>query len=713
MGFLDKARTAFENATHGIRSEVTDAASQPQDEKDVVAFIRTKVEESRNNPSRVAFEQQTLTNTAYLLGYDSIYFDSRARTFRPISGLGVYPQKNRVHANLILPNIQNRLARLLKNPPKYDVYPNTTSPDDKDAARLTLKVVNHVWDKERIDEKRIELGMWQQQAGHAWIKVYWDPLRGDILPNPNVEPVDGAEMPGEPENVEYEGDVGVDVCSPFEIFVDPLAKSQDEMQWLIHAKVRKLSYFKDHYPDRGGLVKEESAWLLSIQNLLKINNMTSRGISGSPTDPVMQGSAIELAYFEKPSKKYPKGRMIITANGIMLRYDDLPCGKIPYVKFDDVKVAGKFYSESLITHLRPIQDQYNRNLRRKAEYINKGLSLKLIAAKGHGLTQESLNDTTEVMEFNPVEGASPPKDLPSPQMPQYVFNEDANLKQQFAEISGISEVSKGQLPSASIPAQGMQMLVEADETRAGIVTTSNENSWALVGALIARYASKYYITKRFIKEAGEDGEYSYTEFSGEDLRESYDVRVVKGSTLPNSKVLKRQEILNLHQTGYLGDPNDPLLKQKVLNNLEYGDISEVWEDLRVDLQQITRTVEQIEAGMNPEFDIDDNHKLHFDYKNRLRKSEKFQTYTPEVQAIFMRDLRAHKLYADNPQLTITPPPMPPPGVGMPGPGMPPPPGVGAQPPGAGAPPFPIEPQLQVEPPPQQLPPINQTGLVNP
>ena len=85
MGFLDKARTAFENATHGIRSEVTDAASQPQDEKDVVAFIRTKVEESRNNPSRVAFEQQTLTNTAYLLGYDSIYFDSRARTLRPIS----------------------------------------------------------------------------------------------------------------------------------------------------------------------------------------------------------------------------------------------------------------------------------------------------------------------------------------------------------------------------------------------------------------------------------------------------------------------------------------------------------------------------------------------------------------------------------------------------------------------------------------------------
>lgn len=332
MDFLNKAKAALFGEADGKLPEITDASEQPNDEKEIVSYIRNKVDEARTNASRVAFEQQTLTNTAYLMGYDSIYFDSKTRSFRPTAGIsGGYPTRSRVHANLILPNVQNRLARLLKNPPKYDVYPNTSSPEDKDAARLTLKVINNIWDKERIDEKRIETGMWMQQAGHAWIKVSWDPTKGEPLPN--VDPMQ--------ETTEFAGDISVDACSPFEIFVDPLAKSYDEMQWLVHAKVRKLSYFRDHYEERGKLVKEEGAWLLSIQNLFKINNMTSKGTWGQQGDPSMQNAAIELAYFEKPTKKYPKGRMIITANGVLLKYSDLPVGKIPYVKFDDVKVADR------------------------------------------------------------------------------------------------------------------------------------------------------------------------------------------------------------------------------------------------------------------------------------------------------------------------------------------------------------------------------------
>ena len=206
------------------------------------------------------------------------------------------------------------------------------------------------------------MGMWMQQAGHAWIKTYWDPTKGKPLPYQeqiDADQISAETNPTEPVNQElhFEGDIGIDVCSPFEIFVDPLAKNQEEMQWLIHAKVRKISYFRDQYEERGHLVKSEGAWLLSIQNMFKINNMNSRGSSGTNQDKAMENSAIELAYFEKPTRKYPKGRMIITTNGVLLKYAELPIGEIPYTKFDDVKIGGKFYSESLITHLRPPQDR--------------------------------------------------------------------------------------------------------------------------------------------------------------------------------------------------------------------------------------------------------------------------------------------------------------------------------------------------------------------
>ena len=612
--------------------KLEDKDQQPRDEQQIVSWVKGKVEEVRNHATRIAFESEAITNTAYLIGYDNVYFDARAKQLRSFNRAGKAPRRGRIHSNLIMPTVNNRLARLCKNPPRYDVRPNSNRQEDKDAARLSKKVIDSTMERERANEKRIDLTMWMQQAGHSYVKVYWDHTKGRELPDYD----ESDELSG----IEYEGDIALDICSPLEIFADPLAKTIDDAQWVIQAKVRKLSYFRTHYPERGELVKEEGAWLQSIQNILRINSMSNRGTDG--TQDQMKNAAIEVAYYEKPSRKYPSGRQIIVANGVLLEYKNLSCGHIPFVKFDDIKIGGKYYSQSVITAMRPLQDQYNRMMRRKAEFLNKGLNLKFIAPKGHGLTQESINDSTEVIEYNPVEDGSQPKPVQAPQLPQYAYTDGETLKQDLNQISGINEASQGQMPSASIPAIGMQMLVEQDETRIGVITESNENSWAKVGELILRYAAKYYKAPRLIKEAGEAGEYLVQEFTSEDLKDHFDVIVIRGSTLPGSKVLKRQEIINLHQMGYLGNPQDPAVLAKVLQQLEYGDIAEVWEDQSVDMQQIKRSLQDIEGGMIPDIHDDDNHRMHFEYKNRLRKTEKFLNYPPKIKQLFLADLLTHK-----------------------------------------------------------------------
>lgn len=657
MSIFDQILEKMQGSKKDELEPIKEPSDQPQDELKIVSWVKNKVEESKSNGSRVAFESQVVTNTAYLLGFDSVYFDSRNRALRSYGSTSGWPQRSRPHSNLILPTIQNRLARLCKNPPRYDVRPNSNSQEDKDAARLTLKVIQSTLEREKANEKRINAYMWKQQAGHVFMKVYWDARKGKEIPELDEE--------GNTVGVEYEGDIALDTVSPLEMFVDPLAKTMDDASWVIQAKVRKLSYFRDYYGERGRLVKAEGAWLLSTQNLLKINQMNSRSGGTGGNDEAMKNAAIELAYYERPSKKHPNGRMIVVAGGVLLAYKDLPCGEIPFVKFDDVKVGGKFYSESIITHMRPLQDQYNRNMRRKAEFLNKGLALKFLADKGHGMHQEALNDTTEVIEKNPdtkVEALTPP------QLPNYVYTDSDTLKQDLNQVSGISEPSQGQMPSASIPAVGMQLLVEQDETRIGIETESNENSWADVGRLIAKYAARYYDAPRMLKEAGQTGDYYIHEFTGQDLRDHFDVIVVRGSTLPGSKVLRRQELLNLMQMGMLGDPMDPMVRSKVLSWLEFGDVAEVWEDQSVDMQQVKRSIEEIEQGVFPEIHPDDNHQMHFEYKNRLRKTPKFTQYPPMVQQIFLQDLEQHKMFLmPPPMMPGMDPNMPP---GMP-PGMPP------------------------------------------
>lgn len=630
----------FEKIAHALTGAEPEkgALEQGQDEKDIVAYIKSKVEEARQIPARIAFESQVVTNTAYLLGFDSIYFDARSKQFRSVGAYPNQPQKSKVHVNLILPTVQNRCARLCKNPPRYDVIPDSMDQEAKDAARLSLKALNNKWNEERMNEKRIDLTMWVQQAGYAFLKTCWDPSKGRGIPSQDAN--------GEP-TIEHEGDIRYDVVSPLEVFIDPHAKYLHEAQWLIHAKVRHLSYFRERYPETGKQVKEEGAWLLSVQNLQKIQQMNQKG-SGSQGSEAMNNCAIELAYYERPSKQYPGGRQIVIANGVLCEYKALPIDEIPFAKFDDVKVAGKFHSESIITHLRPIQDQMNRNMRRKAEYLNKGLNLKFIAAKGHGLSEESLTDNTEVLQYNNVPGSEAPKAVNPPQMPQYVYTDTESLRSYFSELSGISEPSKGQMPSASIPGIGMQILQEADETRIGIVVESNENSYADVGRHTLKYMNKYFTTPRYIKEGGGNQEYTITAYTKDDLRGQTDVTVIRGSTLPNSKVLKRQELLNVYSQGILGDPADPILRRRITQQLEYGDIAGVWEDQMIDDAQIQRTIEQMEQGLPPEFSEDDNHLAHFEAKNRLRKSEKFLTYPPEVQQLFLNDIAQHKAFLQPP-----------------------------------------------------------------
>lgn len=645
-----RGKTGDPLASGDVQGSKFTEQDQTPDEKELCGYIKGKVEDVRSSGSRISAEGIWMTNIAYLLGYDSIYYDTNQRQFRPVNQGSRFLRRNRIHVNKILPTAQNRLARLCKNPPKFDVRPESSSEDDKDQARFELEVLTQLWDQEgiQLNKQRIQLYMWLQQCGHSFVKVSWDECLGKPMIDPMTEEFDG-----------YEGDIRADICSAFELFVDPLAKTIDEAQWVVQAKVRKLDYFRMQYPERGEAVKEEGPWLLSVQYEQRINSLNTSGPMSSGTNVQMKNAAIELSYYEKRSKKHPNGRNVVCANGILLKDDELLIGEIPFTKFDDVLIAGKFYSEAIITHLRPIQDQFNRLYGMRSVWANRLLHGKYIAAKGHGISNESINDAdTEVIQYTPVPNAPPPSPMQIPVIPQYAYVEENNLEKQFDEISGISEVSKGQLPSASIPAVGMQLLQEQDETRIGIQTEYAEESWARVGRQLLKTAQRQYKTPRILKKAGKLGEYTVKEFTGQKISINPDVTVIRGSTIPTSKILRRQEILNAYGQGLLGNPQDPTLRENVLNILEYGDIGEVWLDQMLTNGQIRKTIQQIEAGIQPNISELDNHAMHIQEKNRYRISDKFDMLSPHNKALLIADIEGHLHYIvqqSNPPSAINPP----------------------------------------------------------
>lgn len=634
MGILDdvmnkiKGETGPQNPLE--EKKIESASDQSTDEIKLVAFIKSKIEEGRASGSRIAHEGIWMTNTAYVLGFDSVYYDTTTRQFKPIGTNTTVNRRSKVHVNKILPTVQNRGARLTKSPPKYDIRPESNSTEDKDACRLGLEIINDVWDRQKVNLKRLTLIQWLQQCGYSFFKVSWDPTAG----KPLVDPDEGLEG--------YEGDIRVDVVSAFECFPDPLAKTMDECQFFIQAKVRKLEYFCNTYPERGHLVKEEGPWLLSAQYEQRINSLNNQGPTGAGANMQMKNAALEMAYYERRSKKYQNGRLVIAANGVLLHDGPLPVGEIPFVKFDDVQVAGKFMSEAIVTHLRPIQDQYNRLVTRRAEWTNRLLAGKFIAPKGHGISQESWNDKSgEIIEYNPVPGAGAPQPVQVPMIPQWAYEEENSLDKIFNEISGLNEVSKGELPAAGIPAIGMQFLQEQDATRMGIMIEQHEQSYAEVGRLILKYAEAFYKTERILKVAGSGLEYAIKNFTGSDIKGNHDVYVVRGSTIPNSKVLKRQEILNTYSQGLLGPQQDPKVINNVLEMIEFGDTASMWTDYTLDMKQIKEHIDMIERQERPPVMEADNHTLFVQELNRYRKTDKFKKLDPSAQMLLLEIMEAH------------------------------------------------------------------------
>lgn len=648
MGFLEKAfeRLNFKLDNNKL-APIEDAGDQTQDEKDLASFITNKVQEIRNNGNRVANEGIWMTNYAYTVGFSSVTYDTNLKQFRTLNRPGSAGGKNRLQVNKILPGLQRRQARLCKNPPKYEIRPDDASQEAKDTARLEKDLLEYYVDKERLLEKRQNMMMGLQNCGHYYMAMRWDKAKGRLL-TAKKEDVTLEEPNGDSDtetldsDAEFEGDVNVELVSALSIFPDPLATDLEDAQYYIEANIRKLDYFRIHYKERGHLVKEEETWLISLQNEQRIQTMVGQGPAQSGTALQMKNSSTEFIYYERRSKDHPRGRMVCVASGVILHDDDLPVGEFPHVKWDDTPITGKYYPEALVTHLRPIQDQYNNLVTKRAQWTNLMLAGKWMMPKGSQLQQEAMNNMSgEVVYYTAVPGAPAPMQMQVPVIPSYAYEEEDKLNAQFYDILGEGEVSRGILPAAGVPAIGMQLLLEQDETRISTVTAQHEYAFSKVGKLLLMYLEKYVTNERLLKIADPNAQYVIKSWKGTDITSEHDVIVVRGSTAPVSLATKRNDILNLFQQGLYGDAMDPKVKAKVLRDLEYGDVSQIWADQSADFAQINKSIKQIEEGTIPEISEFDNHQLHLTEKNKYRKSDKYTNLMPENKAIFLNDMNEH------------------------------------------------------------------------
>lgn len=555
--------------------------------------------------ARRGTEQQWYLNLAYYFGQQNSVISKT-----PQSGLGFKltvpkapPWRVRLVINHIRRIVRKEMASLFSQKPRWTVVPSTTEDEDLTAARAAEQIFDSVYDSCDLQVRIKEAGWWACNTGTGFIKTWWDSSNG--------------------------GNICAEALTPFHLYVPDFRCTDIEKQpFVIHASTRTKEWVQNSFPDIGSINADTTATNSILDDVFL-------GIVGASQLRTNQVLVLECWIKPGATKLLPNGGLItIVGNQIAQTIDKYPYEhmQFPFSKIVNIP-SGKFYGESMLTDIIPVQKEYNRTRSQIVEAKNLMAKPKLMAAKGSIDPSKITSEPGQVILYNL--GMTPPTPLQMQDLPGYVLEQVGQLRADMDDISGLHDSSNGQNPNQVSSATALSFLQEQDESMLSDTTESVEAAIQKTGRQVLFLAQQYWTTARLIKIVGTDEAFDAQEFKGSDLRGNTDLRVESGSALPKSKAAKQAFITDLIKMGVI--PPDQGLEMLDLNGID-----KILDDVMADKRQAQRENMLMAKGSPVSVNEWDNHALHIQVHNRYRKSQSFDLLPDDQKISFQNHVKTHQ-----------------------------------------------------------------------
>jgi hypothetical protein len=610
--------------------------------------------------ARVVHEPDWMLNRAFFSGLQWVMY-AGGRVAKP----KIDPRRQLVTDNRITAVVTSRVSRKTKNRPMFAATPQGADDSAIDAARVAERVLENDWVEQRLQSKMFAALLWADICANGFLKIFWDKTLGEKTQylagpeGPLMNPQDNTPLkPDEIEmlppellaNQEFmsqvrteevaQGDIAVEVMSVFEMFPDPLATSMDDIEWMIEEKVRSVEYVKRRYPNNLAGEPFEPTPDSDIPSGLSEGWTGGGQVFGDGTANYRGVKVKE--YWCKPSSKYPKGWWAVWANDTLLR-SEVPFDPMPYVKFDSIRVPGKFWSHSVTTDLRGPQQDLNSIRTQIKENARRLGNPAIMKSRQANVRYEGTPG--EIIEYDSTVQDPAPQYLEPPSIPPYVENEIVRIEKSIEEIAGIHEVSRATVPPGVTAASAINLLQEADETRLGPEIQQMEQALGDLGTKILMLRAQYNTDQRIMRIAGEDGNWDIFAFRGEMLGQNPRVDVQAGSAMPRSKAAKQAamtEVLALMLQ--YGVPIDERNLRKFLKDYEVGGLDRLFEGFSEDAKQVNRENRQLIEGNVVPINSFDNHEFHIAEHTEFQKTHRYHYLPENIKAMFDLHVAEHRRY---------------------------------------------------------------------
>lgn len=661
-------------------SELASRSKNKDFENRVISW--TKSAHLRCRTVRQQIERQWYLNLAFYAGKQNVQLVPTSNSSGSNVGVRLYIPpapyyRARPVVNRIRPIIRTELSKLTAQKPTATVVPATSEDADLSAAQAAEQIWNSIYWEKKLRSIFRQAMLWTLCTGTGFMKVYWDPSKKssqwtDFSPE---EKMMLAQMGG-PKEKPADGDFCFESVTPFHIFVpDMLQEDIEDQPYVIQVQTRTPEWVKLNY----GLDMPPN--VMEASDILNDSFLNLVGAGEFRKDSIL---CYEV--WIKPGNVdfMPEGgmftiigdRLVQFVKGNPYIHQQYPFAKIPHIP------TSRFYADSVINDLVPIQREYNRTRGQIVEAKNKMAHPQLMAAKGSIVASKITTEPGQVIEYEL--GFPVPEPLPLQGLPAYVLQELDRSLMDFEDISGQHQVSKGQVPAGVTAATAINFLQEQDESMLSVTHEGIEEAFQKLGYQTLCYVKQYWDLPRQVKVTGKDGFYNVISFRGSDLRDNTDIRIEAGSSLPTSKAAKQAFLMDMMTQGFIPP-------EKGLELMDMGGVQRLYEEIQVDAAQASRenmrmaavTQEQMsEYAMtfvpkdpmtgqpNPEMGlIDPNtgqpladqagnptepplivpvnsydaHQVHIQIHNTYRKSQEFEQLSQETKNLFEQHVNQHMM----------------------------------------------------------------------
>ena len=612
-------------------------------------FLQTRLQDAKKY--RMRFEEQWLTNEATVYNGHGILdenigmMDGGQITVDDLAD-ALTPQNNMsVGVNYTFKHYRFLHAQLSSNPPSVVCRPASSDFEDHRRADAADRCIRHGIRKYKMQEVVDSATGKCLLYGTGWVKTTHDENKGDLI-----------RYDRNTGEVKLEGDFDISSPSTWDVWIDPFAKSMQDVKYVIERvwlsfeeAVALYPEFQDQFLDmsemsererevdrkRAGLEENYIAIYHYWEKGLPFNGMAGRFVpfleDGTPLcdmrdspsafhNPMTDEEREDKYETEKKGEEWDRGPTVAT---------------LPFHIITDIDVVDQVYGKSFIDYAAVIQDIINRLDNLTLDNIQAHGVIRFVLPKGSNLSSDGVTNTAREVYY--YEGGQPPHSVSAPtQMPE-VMNFRNSLRDGEDDMAGVNDAMYGKQEREQ---SGFMMQYATNQ--GNMIRRRLFNKYVMfVESTYKGYLNlivKHWQIGRIIQVLGKEKAFEALEIKGADIDGGFDLVVEYGASFSLDPTSRREEIMQLMPIfEKYGVDGKTILSLFKLNELEgMLDINEM---------SMTRQREEFELMIEAKGDIyippremqEHDARLQFCYQ--FLESAEYRDLEPKIQMLLIKHIK--------------------------------------------------------------------------